>query len=130
MTSLEKDIKIAQLESDVARLEKQLAIYKEQLELSNAGICPKCNELETLVRHLQYRNRELEFALINPRNAGRKRSISDETIAKIGRDYLDGMTARELSEKYKISKSTVYKIIHATETYEIQLEDKTSKEDE
>lgn len=130
MTSLEKDIRIAELTSEVSSLKEQINIYKNRLALLENGDCPKCKELETLVRQLKYQNTELRFALKNPRNAGRKRSITDDVISKIGKDRLRGMNARELADKYNISKSTIYRIINATDTYLIKPDEETSNEEE
>lgn len=123
MKSLDKDLRIVELETEVEGLKKKVELYKERVDLLDNGQCPHCIELEQRIKQLEYQNTELRFALKNPRNAGRKRIITDEIISKVIQDKLAGLNVKALAEKYHLSTSTIYRIINATESYLIDVEE-------
>lgn len=65
------------------------------------------------------RDEGIEEALKNGVKFGRRPSLSDEDKTRLREDHQSGIGWRELSERYGVSKATVFRVIHTTQTSEL-----------
>lgn len=72
-------------------------------------------QLEALISELEKEIVNLKQGLEKEKNkygAGRKKVTNDEIEYEIQREYSFGMSMDKLAKKFKVSKGTIFKIIH------------------
>ena len=99
------------------RIEGQLEILNKFRALRESADISSENKILQLLKEISQLNimndklrEELARIHANARKAGRKRTISDETIAQITQDRNNKMTFRQLQAKYGYSLATFHKM--------------------
>lgn len=99
---------------------------KEQLELENKELMSSNNIWKDKCFKLECENNELKQQIEdgqmllhrkekNERGAGRKNTVSLEVKNEIYKLYEAALTMDELAKKFKLSKGTIFNIIHKPE---------------
>ena len=99
---------------------------KEQLELEISELTTFNNEWRSKYSELECENNDLkqqikEGQLVfhyrekNERGAGRKKTVSVEVKNEIYKWYESAWTMDELAKKFKLSKGTIFNVIHEFE---------------
>lgn len=72
-------------------------------------------ELEYRIKELEHENNELKLQISkrNQRGAGRKKKIDEDLEQEVQRSYVFGSTMDMLAKKFKLSKGTIFNILHA-----------------
>lgn len=75
---------------------------------TKAELEQRIKELEDEIRELKQQRQPLK----NERGAGRKKTTTDEMEIEIERLYNTGTSMDKLAKQFKVSKGTIFKIVH------------------
>lgn len=98
------------------QLHKELDMYKEYKKLYDNLKNKSAKKLDAQAEYIQKlinENEKLKISQINnSRGAGRKSKIDDTTKKNIIHERAEGMTIKELAQKYDCSVGTIHKLIN------------------
>ena len=101
------------------KTKQQLEQENKELLTLNSSLADKYNKLEFENNALKQQIEDGQLVFLckvkNERGAGRKKIVTDEIKTQIYKLFESCWTMDELAEKFKLSKGTIFNVIHEPE---------------